>query len=100
MPTTAYDSLPQGIPPAGHVVRTASMATQATAHQAGAPGSRRRGTSAAPSTPYQTVWVRERPSHGTVPTTCSHHRRLTWKAAPNTSPGTHACRSGRPSVTT
>ncbi len=52
------------MPPAGQVQRIDSMATQAAASQSGAAGSRRRGTAAAPSTPYQTVWVSESPSHG------------------------------------
>ena len=77
-----------------------SIATQATASQTGAAGSRRSGTTAAPSTPYQTVWVRDRPSHGTVPTTCSHHSRVTWNETPNTRPGIQARRAGSPSVTT
>ena len=54
----------------------------------------------APAAPYQTAWVAESPSQGTVPTACIHHSSVNWKAAPKARPGTHAERAGSPAVTT
>jgi len=86
------------MPPAGQSVRMFSIATQAAASQSGAAGRRLNRTVAAPSTAYQSAWVADRPSQGTVPTTCIHHSRVNWNATPKASPGTHAVRAGSPSV--
>ena len=88
------------MPPAGQSVRMFSMATQATASQTGATGSRRNGTATTANTAYHPAWIADSASHGTVPTACIHHSSVNWNAAPKTSPGIHAVRAGSPAVTT
>ena len=60
---TPYARRPHGIPPAGQVQRRLSIATQAIASQTGDAGSRRNGTTATASRPYQRVWVTDSPIH-------------------------------------